>query len=401
MILLFMAAVFCAAFLLAWGLNWLALIPWRRSAGQHWTEQARLLYPARVSSRLNLWFITMIAILTSLALAPEANPLFAAASALPGALLGGYPLSREIYPEIRFRSWLYLVASSLFLLSGFWGVLFVGAVAMPGNFGPLTWAIAGSVLLVLVAFLAGLGVRLMRWLRLLKRAPDNLQALVREVSQKMGVPVRATWVLSTHLSNAVALPLTRQLIFTQKLLSTHPDAEIKAICAHELGHLNEPRKVILVRTLVALSLFPLIFLKPVNSLTGVANGFLLLFLPLLVLLIVGIRLGRRMEKRADRMAVENQNIEPTVYAQALERLYRINRMPAVMPRRANKIHPDLYDRMLAAGITPDFPKPAPAKSLSWTCVLVVAGLLFFPVFALVTKVFCMVLGNNLLIYFKH
>ena len=400
MILLLMATSFGAAFLLAWGLNWLALIPWRRSAGKHWTERARLLYPARVSSRLNLWFITLIAILTSLALAPELSPFYAAAAALPGAVLGGYPMSRELFPEIRFRSWLFLVASSLLLLSGFWGVLFVGVIAMPRNFGLLTWTIASGVLLLLVAFLAGLGVRLLRWLRLLKPAPEHLQALVLEMSQKMGVPVRAACVLSTHVSNAVALPLTRQLIFTQKLLATHPDEEIKAICAHELGHFTESRKVLFVRALVALSLFPLVFLKPVNSLTGLANGFLSLFLPVLVLLIVGNRLGRRMEKRADQMAVENQNAEPAVYARALERLYQINQMPAVMPRRAHKIHPDLYDRMLAAGVTPDFPKPAPAKSLSWPSVLAVVCLLFFPVLALVTKTLSVVLGKNLLIHFK-
>ena len=369
-----MAASFGSALLLTWGLNWLALIPWRRSAGQHWTERARRLHPVRRSSRVNLWFLTVLAVPMSLVLAPEVNSGFAAVAALAGALLGGYPLSREIYPEVRFLPWLHLVASSLFLLSGLWGVLLLGAVAMPANFGPVTWAIAGGVLLMLLAFLSGMGVRLMRWLRLLQPAPENLEALVREISNKMEVPVRATWVLPTHLSNAAALPHTRQLIFTSKLLATHPDEEIKAICAHELGHLSESRKVLFVRTLVGLSLFPLIFLKPVNALSGLVNGCLLLFLPLLVLVLVGLRLGRRMEKRADRLAVESRVLEPAVYARALERLYQVNSMPAVMPRRSIKIHPDLYDRMLAAGVTPDFPKPAPAKGLSWTSYVLSAGL---------------------------
>jgi Zn-dependent protease with chaperone function len=275
----------------------------------------------------------------------------------------------------------------LLLLFGFWAVLFLGVITMPGNFGPLAWAIAGMVLLVLVAFLFGLGIRLMRWLQLLKPAPERLQALVREMSQKMGVPVRATWVLPTHLSNAVALPLTGQLIFTEKLLSTHPDAEIKAICAHELGHLNEPRKVIFVRALVALALFPLVFINPMNSLTGVANGFLLILIPVLILFLVGMRVSRRMEKRADKIAIESEHINPEVYARALERLYQTNQMPAVMPRRSNKIHPDLYDRMLAAGVTPDFPKPAPAKGLSWPSCLVLASLFVLPVLAVFIKAF--------------
>jgi Zn-dependent protease with chaperone function len=378
---------FGAAFLFAWGLNWLALIPWRRSADNHWTERARLLYPARKSARLNPFFIATNIALVTFVLATEFNFLFAAGPAFLGALLAGYPMSRELHPEIQFHSWLHLVASSVLLLFGFWAVLFFGVIAMPENFGPLTWAIAGVVLLVLIAFLFGLGVRLMRWLRLLKPAPEHLMALVEEISQKMKVPVRATWVLSTHLSNAVALPLTRQLIFTEKLLSTHPDAEIKAICAHELGHLNEPRKVIFVRALVALALFPLVFINPMNSLTGVDNGFLLLLIPVLILFLVGMRVSRRMEKRADKIAIESEYINPEVYARALERIYQTNQMPAVMPRRSNKIHPDLYDRMLAAGVTPDFPKPAPAKGLSWSSCLVLAGLFVLPGLAGFIKAF--------------
>jgi Zn-dependent protease with chaperone function len=382
-----MVGSFATAFLFTCGLNWLALIPWRRSAGKHWTERARLLWPACKSARFNLWFFTVISILVILILAPEVNLFFAAVPALLGALLGGYPLSREIHPEILFKSWLHLIASLLLLLFGSWVVLFLGVVAMPENFGPRTWASAGVVLLVLVAFLFGLGVRVMRWSRLLKPAPEHLNALVREMSQKMGVPVRSTWVLSAHLSNAVALPLTRQLIFTDKLLSTHPDDEIKAICAHELGHLNEPRKVVFVRALVALALFPLVFINPMNSLTRVDNGFLLILIPVLFLFLVGMRVSRRMEKHADKFAIESEHINPEVYARALERIYQTNQTPAVMPRRSNKIHPDLYDRMLAAGVTPDFPKPAPAKGLSWISYLVLAGLFVLPALAVFIKAF--------------
>ena len=250
---------------------------------------------------------------------------------------------------------------------------------MPENFGPLTWLMAGGFLLLLLAFRLGLGTRLMRWLRLLKSAPERLQALVLEISRKMSVSVHATWVLPSHLSNALALPLTRQLIFTEKLLATHPDDEIKAICAHELGHLDEPRKVLLVRLLVSLSVFPLIFINPLVSLgydETITTGFLLT--GVLLFWLAGIRVSRRMERRADRIAVEKLNAEPAVYARALERLYQTNQMPAVMPSRSTKIHPDLYDRMVAAGVTPDFPKPAPPSRLSWTSYVVVAGLFVLP-----------------------
>ena len=386
MIFLLMAGCFVVALLLAWGLNWLGLIPWRRSAGQHWTEQARLLFPARKSARLHLVALPVILALGTYILAPQVNLLFAAVPAFVGALLAGYPMNRAIFPKIRLASWLHLVTAILLLFFSPGAVLLLGVVAMPGNFGARTWAIAGAVLLALVAFLFGLGVRLMCWLRLLQAAPEYLQVLVGEISQKMGVPVRATWVLSTYLSNAAALPLTRQLIFTGKLLATHPEAEIKAIGAHELGHLNEPRRVRFTRVLLLLALFPVTFVKPLLSFGyGLIPVLGALLVGVLILLFVAIGLGRRMEKRADKFAIESEFINPEVYARALERLYQTNQMPAVMPRRSGKIHPDLYDRMLAAGVTPDFPKPPPPSRLSWTSYVALAGLFALPVLALFIK----------------
>ena len=74
---------------------------------------------------------------------------------------------------------------------------------------------------------------------------------------------------------------------------------------------------------------------------------------------------------------ENQ-VDAVVYARALERLYETNQIPAVMPRRATKIHPDLYDRMLNAGVTPNYAKPKPAKGQCWTSYLMMGGLVILP-----------------------
>ena len=51
------------------------------------------------------------------------------------------------------------------------------------------------------------------------------------------------------------------------------------------------------------------------------------------------------------------------YARALARLYEDNLAPAVMPKETT--HPHLYDRLVAAGVTPDFPRPAAAASTTW------------------------------------
>jgi hypothetical protein len=68
------------------------------------------------------------------------------------------------------------------------------------------------------------------------------------------------------------------------------------------------------------------------------------------------RLARRMEERADEVAHGEQH-DDGVYARALETIYEANRVPAVLARK-RRPHPDLYDRMEAAGVVPGYPRPA-------------------------------------------
>jgi hypothetical protein len=45
------------------------------------------------------------------------------------------------------------------------------------------------------------------------------------------------------------------------------------------------------------------------------------------------------------------------YAMSMTKLYQANATPAVMPGK--QTHPHLYDRLLAGGVRPDFPRPRP------------------------------------------
>lgn len=74
--------------------------------------------------------------------------------------------------------------------SPFIAALFLGAIAVPENFGPLTSAIAGLVLLLMVAFLFGLGARLMCGMRLLKPAGTSGRAGRRSIAEDVGASQR-------------------------------------------------------------------------------------------------------------------------------------------------------------------------------------------------------------------
>ena len=373
MIVLFPPAAAIVAALLASTLNWLALIPWRRSRGAHWAERARRSYPARVAAACNVWLLPANAFVLAMMLHPADRFLAPATGLLAwiGALLGTWPLNREIMPPLGFGAWLRLALVGAGLRLAGWLVLIGAVVTMPDTFGWRTAAMTTVVVLVFLWLLWGGGLRVLRWLRLLVPADARLQGIVADKAGRMNVNVRAVWELKIPLGYAAALPTTRELLFSQRLLELHPDGEIAAICAHELGHLTESKLVLAGRVLTSFTLVPWILLTPSlhafgpASLAGIAGLSLLL-------MALAQRLGRRMETRADRLAAQHQAGDGT-YAQALARLYETNQMPAVMPGK-RKIHPHLYDRLLAAGVTPDYPRPKPPARLGWSTVLLMVSL---------------------------
>jgi Zn-dependent protease with chaperone function len=363
---------FGAAFLLSWGLNWLALIPWRRSAGQHWTERARILYPVRAGAAVNMYFVPAICFLSGRILWRE-DALLSCLSGIfgfTGAVAGTYPMSREMFPWVRFRGWFQQVSAGLFLRFGWYLIYFAAMTAMPDEFGWLALVIALAVLGVTLWLHWGLGLRIWRGFQILKPPPERLRQIISETAGRMNIPVRHVWLLQSPASYAAALPASRELIFSERLLELHPDDEVAAICAHELGHLAESRLVLAGRIVGSLTLFPLIFVKPIFHLAEPLNILVFAMLGLFVFSLSWLRrrLSRRREVRADKVATDNA-INATTYARALERIYEANQMPAVM--RSNRmIHPHLYDRMLTAGVTPDYPRPKRPGVWGWNVVVV-------------------------------
>ncbi|MEL6179929.1 MAG: hypothetical protein AAFS10_13305, partial [Myxococcota bacterium] len=88
------------------------------------------------------------------------------------------------------------------------------------------------------------------------------------------------------------------------------------------------------------------------------------------------RVGHAMEERSDDMGHAHEG-DPGTYASALEELYRFNLMPVVMGD-SKRPHPDLYDRMIKAGVTPDYPRPEP-PSKRWFNAGGVVSLIVFVV----------------------
>jgi len=371
---------FLAGFALAAGMNGLAAIPWRRLSGAHWSERARLLFPVRRSAAANLIFIPGICAAASAAAFPDApiSLLWWAVAAFPGAIFGTFPLNREILPHLTFRDWLHEV-SAAWLFRILRVAVFIGAAfAMPEDWSWRQAVIVLGVLALQSALIWGGSIWIAARLRLISPPPERLTGIVGQVAQKLSADRPRLWLLHGTTSNALAMPLTRTLLVSERLLATCSDAEVAAICAHEFAHLAESRGVLVVRFFGALAMYPYLFFRPALA---HFEGFGILGMTLASLAIATIlgKVSRRMETRADTFASAQEGESAQVYARALARLYEVNQMPAVMPGK-RQIHPHLYDRLLAAGVTPDFPRPKAPHIGNWSSMmlgLLLAGLVAF------------------------
>jgi predicted Zn-dependent protease len=172
-------------------------------------------------------------------------------------------------------------------------------------------------------------------------------------------------VVRWNAVNAFAFPFGRRIAFTSGCLALLDDDELSAVAAHEIGHLAEPLPVQLARVVLLLAVFPLLVIQLAGLLATIG-----LALAVLVLARLFRRIARRMEERADRAALGGADASP-VYARALERICQANLMPVVMPGRP--VHPHLYDRLVAAGAAPAYPRPEP-PSRRRTRLALAAGL---------------------------
>jgi len=254
-------------------------------------------------------------------------------------------------------------------------------VFLPWQFDGRAAAVLAIAAALVLSFAAGAGLRAARLLGLVWPAGDRLREAVRQAEDAVGHRARAVYECAITSAFAAALPVANELVFSTAAVEQLPADELAAVAAHEVGHLTERRTVTASRALGALALLPAIAVIPIVRTFGLAVYAAVLLATILAL--VGLlRLVRRMERRADGVA-HRHDLTRGTYARALERLYQFNVMPAVIGSRA-AAHPDLYDRMVAAGLTPSYPRPRRPSSvhtaLGVACLLlpIFGGLQMFP-----------------------
>ena len=278
-----------------------------------------------------------------------------------GAVAGTVPMDHEVFPRIPLNGLLRLVAVNWLIRFAVW-LVFLSAIALsPDELNSQSFIIAAVVVALCIFWNHKGWIWAGRKLGLFLPPPERLQNIVRDTAAKMNVSVRGLWLMRSFAAQAYAVPPVKILLFTERLMQTLSDDEIAAVCAHELAHLTEARSEYYKRYVQWLMFLPWLFFKPLVHLFSLFGYLFLVFttagVPRLYRAI-----SRKLDARADEMATATERDLGT-YARALARIYEDNLLPAVTAKRGT--HPHLYDRLLDAGVTPDFPRPAGANSTTW------------------------------------
>ncbi len=355
----------------------------RLGAADHWTVRAREVYAARMAVLWGLLIVPAASLLLSTQavgpLTPASPWLFGTAGALAAiavASITSWWLEGSVlgHPVGELRRYLTLVALRWLPL--------VAIIAL-GISAPSRLASPWMAAWMVTALLLGLELRFQpRWLaktRLARSAGRRLDTMVRKAGERLGVEVRSVLVIDHHLPNAFAYPWLRTVAFTNGAVAALEPDELEAVTLHELGHLNEPGAMVFLRQAVHFAWIPVAALRPIHGSFGIV-GVIAVLATLVTLLAVVQRLARSMEKRSDAQVVEHVH-ESTAYARALEKMYRIGNIPAVLKRAP---HGQLHQRLEIAGVAPDFTPPAPPSLRTLLACGVAAGILAFSLVALPT-----------------
>lgn len=233
----------------------------------------------------------------------------------------------------------------------------------PAHFGWQALAVYGTGCVLSMWLLLGGGFSIAQALGSSQEPDDRLTRLIDRVAQRSGHRPQTVRVSRSTTAQAFALPWRNTLLFTTRLLEVLDDGQVEAIAAHEVGHLRESHQSRLGR----LGGLPILLVIGAWRLAveGVGwMGFVVLLALGMLATLRTLAKSRALESAADEHALEygsaadSEQQEDRVHAMALERLHEANLSPVTSSSKLST-HPDLYDRMLACGLQPNYSRPDP------------------------------------------
>jgi STE24 endopeptidase len=242
------------------------------------------------------------------------------------------------------------------VLTGLALVALLGSIRLFPSWWPLVAVLGAVVLVVLLVFAAPLLLEPI-FNRFLPLDDAELTDALRGLAQRAGVPVRDVLVADasrrTRKHNAYVSGIggTRRVVLFDTLLGETARPELEVIVAHELGH-RRHRDVAKGTLLAMLSATVAVLVAWPLDPTPRHIPLLLLVWGLLELVSLPLTaaFSRRLERRADRFALELTD-DPAAFEAAFRRIARANLSDLDPPRLAYAFvftHPTPAERMAAA-----------------------------------------------------
>jgi hypothetical protein len=339
----------------------LPLVPVRFNArridtSDHWTRQARYVHAAR-----SALFVAGLVVpgatflLSTFTVGPVAR--------VPAWLLGGAGALVATLVIVR-RSWrfeqsldqavpqwpAYWRAYLVRIVP--WATIFLLAVTAPRR-------LTDPWMMVWLGLVIGLGLGMRYQLEILCRlgladpAGDSISAMVERTAGRVGIEAPEVFIVEHHQPNAFAFPWRGKVAFTGRAVEVLSTEELESVALHELGHMAESPSASAMRQAMHFALVPAVVAKPI-LLTYGSLGILALLIVFAGLLVAVRLFARNMESRSDAHAAQYD--DGAAYGRALEKVYRIGRIPAVLRRPS---HGQLQERLQGAGLTSGYHPPAP------------------------------------------
>lgn len=338
------------------------------SPGTHWTELARTYWPVRSAGTIaSIWVLlaAMLVFQDQYDLPGRAwfAPVIIIAS-LAGCILGQrVSLCGLRIPTTAKAGGIRAILTRQLSHPASMLLCLVIALTWQEELGLRAALITGAVFILGVFLVLGGSNVILRFTGLARPANSGLERLCRELVAEADAPLRHVLVLDLPMPNAFAFFATKDLAFTPSLPRILDEGELKGIIRHEIGHLKESPLVLWLR-MPGLLGYLLLGLIP----AAIRSGGLHHAFPLLLVWWISTRMATRLhhkhEQAADKHALGSETADPA-YARALEKIHEAGLIPALIAK--HHAYPSLGERMRAAGVTPDFPEPAPPSR--WSGVL--------------------------------
>ena len=376
-LIIFFATVVIAAISAVAGA--LVILPPSRMLDLPWWERARRTYPARLAPSITIFVLTQVLMPVQAlyfgTIGIPALPIYwviagtlaaiLAASAV--AIFMAWLASPRRWPLWKWFAGFVSAVHIRFPNTIIYAALIPALYLLPHNLSAVFFVLCiGAVAMAVAAW--GGSMWIARILGLARPALPRAEPAADWAAERVGVRASAVFELIWPAVRVDSFVFSRYLIFTDAAATLLTDDELFALAVREMTSFQHPR---LFGTLRVLDTVLIYFILTCTAIGATIGGHALL---------IGTLIGfsgamlmrpfyRRAQLKADALAA-TAAIDATSALRALERQFELNLQPMVaITNRSKDAH--LYDRMVAAGIPPSYPRPAkPSKGMVILSVVV-------------------------------